>query len=170
MEILAIHEQADTELACDHPESEIRYKLDTYNRRLYVRQCLSCGRQLSGAIKHSEIQNPRAVKPFDQELEDGWWRLRRIRANQIAAERREAALADRREEYDRYLQSNEWREKSLAVLQRDGIKCTARLPGCLGRASQAHHLTYARVYDEPLFDLMAVCTRCHQHLHQNGDE
>jgi hypothetical protein len=168
-DLKTIHELVDEELACDHPHSEIRYKYDALKRRLYVQQCLDCGKQLSSFIKHDQVDSPNGVKPFDTELEEGWWRLRRIRANQIAAERRAASLTDMRDQYAVYLKSDDWNEKRLAVLARDGYKCRARFPGCLGRASQAHHLTYDRIYDEPLFDLVAVCSRCHAHLH-NGRE
>ena len=32
-------------------------------------------------------------------------------------------------------------------------------------ATQAHHLIYERVFDEPLFDLISICTPFHEKLH-----
>jgi hypothetical protein len=38
--------------------------------------------------------------------------------------------------------------------------------GCGERtATQVHHLSYKRVFDEMLFDLVAVCDACHDKLH-----
>jgi phage terminase large subunit GpA-like protein len=33
------------------------------------------------------------------------------------------------------------------------------------RAVQAHHLTYERLGDELLTDLLAVCLECHEEIH-----
>lgn len=69
---------------------------------------------------------------------------------------------DSAEKYGRYLTSREWSEKKQEVLKRaDGIceRCH------LHSASQIHHLTYARKYDEPLEDLLAVCEACHRFVH-----
>ena len=70
--------------------------------------------------------------------------------------------AAQRAEYHAYLQTEPWRAKSRMVLQRDPI-CTA----CRKEPSeQAHHLTYDRIYREPLFDLVGVCRPCHASLHR----
>ena len=64
--------------------------------------------------------------------------------------------------YGRYLETDEWRNKRRRVLDRDGGMCQA----CLIRtAEQVHHLTYKRVFHEPLFDLISVCRVCHYALH-----
>lgn len=64
-------------------------------------------------------------------------------------------------QYNDYLRSDKWRSKRASVLKRDGYLCQA----CLSRrASQAHHKTYDHVFDEPLFDLVAVCEQCHERI------
>ncbi len=40
----------------------------------------------------------------------------------------------------------------------------------MNRAEDVHHLTYARLYDEMLFDLIAVCRDCHERLHPEHGE
>lgn len=68
--------------------------------------------------------------------------------------------------YDHYLQSPEWREKSRAVIRRANGTCE----GCGKRsATQAHHLTYAHVGDEFLWELRAVCTECHERAHADKE-
>jgi 5-methylcytosine-specific restriction endonuclease McrA len=66
------------------------------------------------------------------------------------------------ERYDKYLASPEWLALRRAVLKRDGHLCQ----GCLqNAATQVHHLTYERVGDEMLFDLVSVCKACHEKIH-----
>lgn len=64
--------------------------------------------------------------------------------------------------YHAYLQSSEWQDKRQRVLERDEHVCR----GCgLWPATQVHHLTYQRVGHEMLFDLVAICDRCHDKIH-----
>ena len=64
--------------------------------------------------------------------------------------------------YNAYLKSSRWKDKRLRVLKRDGNQCQA----CCRRAAVAvHHLTYERVFDEPLYDLVSICETCHEGLH-----
>ena len=66
------------------------------------------------------------------------------------------------QDYAVYLKSVEWRKKRSQVFKRAGYICER----ChQGEAVQAHHLTYAHVFNEPLEDLQAVCYRCHELTH-----
>jgi len=63
--------------------------------------------------------------------------------------------------YNEYLASPAWREKRAAVLRRDKHTCQA----CLKvHATEVHHKTYEHVFDEPLFDLVAICKSCHDRI------
>jgi 5-methylcytosine-specific restriction endonuclease McrA len=66
--------------------------------------------------------------------------------------------------YTAYLQTPEWFAKRQVVFHRANGVCEGcrRLP-----AVHVHHLTYERVGDELLFDLVAVCRACHQKAHPN---
>ena len=66
-----------------------------------------------------------------------------------------------RERYQRYLCSPEWNALRNAVLERSCGRCET----CGRRASQVHHLTYARKYHEHLSDLQALCEECHEAIH-----
>jgi hypothetical protein len=48
-------------------------------------------------------------------------------------------------------------------LERDNYLCQACLTN---RAEQIHHLTYNNIYDEPLYELLSVCKRCHIKIEQ----
>jgi hypothetical protein len=44
-------------------------------------------------------------------------------------------------------------------MERDGDICQS----CgVAVATQVHHLTYKHIFEEPLFDLVAICDECHE--------
>lgn len=64
--------------------------------------------------------------------------------------------------YKEYLQSDAWKAKRKAVLIRDGLRCVL----CGHEKNlHVHHVTYDRIYDEDLEDLITVCHVCHSGLH-----
>ena len=73
--------------------------------------------------------------------------------------------AEWRARYDEYMQTPEWARKRDLVLRRAHGICE----GCgWRRAVQAHHTTYAHVFDEFLWELRAVCRACHDRYHAGG--
>jgi hypothetical protein len=65
-------------------------------------------------------------------------------------------------EYQTYLNSSRWKDKRDKVFSRDGYICQK----CnQNKASQVHHLTYERIFNEPLQDLLSVCAKCHEEIH-----
>lgn len=95
-----------------------------------------------------------------QESAERW---RRYEEERLARERQqEQERREYRDRYHAYLQTPAWREKSAAVIKRADGWCE----GCgVNRATQAHHLTYDHVGDEFLWELRAVCRRCHERFH-----
>ncbi len=67
----------------------------------------------------------------------------------------------RKRNYGLYLKSAEWKKKRDAVVKRDKGECVF----CGDTAQHVHHLTYERVYNESLYDLVAVCNECHKAVH-----
>lgn len=64
--------------------------------------------------------------------------------------------------YSTYLSSQKWKEKRIAVLERDNYLCQ----GCRNqKASQVHHLSYKNVGNEFLSELISLCSECHSKLH-----
>lgn len=73
----------------------------------------------------------------------------------------------RKQLYDQYLQSKEWKQKRSEVLFRDGYCCQL----CGDEENlRVHHLTYNRVGNEALFDLVTLCSHCHANEHGKEDE
>jgi hypothetical protein len=66
-----------------------------------------------------------------------------------------------------YLNSNEWKEKRKKVLFRDKFTCQACL---INEATEAHHLTYKHYKQEPLFELISMCSKCHINLTKQDRE
>lgn len=67
------------------------------------------------------------------------------------------------QEYINYLQSQRWRTLARAVKLRAKGKCEIcrRADGV-----ECAHLTYDRIFNEPLSDLLWLCRRCHRDLDQ----
>jgi 5-methylcytosine-specific restriction endonuclease McrA len=118
---------------------------------------LSVSSAISFAVAHAE-NNGVEPAPFDEELYSRY-------AKTIAERNDERyAVRDRewKEWYDSYLQTEEWKKKSLLVLKRERFICQ----GCRERrAVLAHHLTYKHVGHELLFELAALCLGCHARVH-----
>jgi hypothetical protein len=80
-----------------------------------------------------------------------------------------------KEEYRRYLQSPEWKEKRSRTIKSAAGKCAdclaeRRILGngsgyIVSSACDVHHLTYERVGGEYPEDLIALCERHHQMRH-----
>lgn len=65
-------------------------------------------------------------------------------------------------EYIEYIASKVWRKKRRRVFYRDKHKCQE----CgATRWLQVHHLTYKRLFREPLSDLITLCRDCHKAAH-----
>jgi hypothetical protein len=146
---------------CDHEQTELRAKRIATGIQ-YKMQCLVCGRAAGNAIKHELVTE---FREWDDKLEAAW-----------VAGAREAAAADRareeaemsaealarRETYQRYLCTGEWRERRRLALIRDRNMCQ----GCLAaRAIEVHHLTYEHVGRELLYELVSLCSACHETAH-----
>lgn len=148
----------------------------------WVYQCVICGRQVR-VIKSTSPEVLACSYPaptWDHALVERWDAERRAQSEARAAQYQEDWKRKQREQqeeqekqqrewwswYKSYLETDTWRRKRQAVLERDKHICQA----CLSNhASQVHHLNYKHVGDEPLFDLIAVCGRCHKKLHQQEE-
>lgn len=62
-----------------------------------------------------------------------------------------------------YLQSGAWQRKRYLVLKRDNWRCVY----CGARATQVHHLKYAKnIGREPIDWLVSICDECHKVRHK----
>lgn len=70
-------------------------------------------------------------------------------------------------DYAKYIRSPKWKAKRAEVILRAGGTCER----CsIWPVVNVHHLTYARLGDERLTDLMGVCAMCHDQIHKEGKQ
>lgn len=68
--------------------------------------------------------------------------------------------------YQDYLQTDHWRDVSLAAKERSGHRC--QLCGCKDKVLNTHHNSYANVGKEEPVDLIVLCDDCHAKYHNKG--
>jgi hypothetical protein len=150
---------------CSHQRKELRQRADAAGRRIYQYQCLDCGARVSTAVAAAKALAHGQPSPFDQELYEKGQRDTDQFYQKQAAEAHALFAARQLKEYqayEAYLQTDAWRAKRAEALKRDGGVCQ----GCrTQRATQVHHLTYAHLGDELLFELISVCDDCHLRIH-----
>ncbi|SRR6266581_3056230 len=67
--------------------------------------------------------------------------------------------------YQEYLQTPEWKERRLRILERDNYRCQV----CNSSDHlNVHHRDYSRRGDEEDSDLTTLCQGCHQVFHENS--
>jgi 5-methylcytosine-specific restriction endonuclease McrA len=147
-------------LTCEHGRKEVRRMTASNGVVHYVRQCLDCGHNCGAVPKAPGLRG--RPPPWDEALRQDWARKCRehFAGRQAAqASERDAAWWAR---YDEVMASPEWRERRRLVMLRSGGVCE----GC-GRkqAVHVHHLSYANLGDEFLWELRAVCEACHARIH-----
>jgi hypothetical protein len=166
--VLATSDEIETYKAaspfnCIHQDSEIRDQVTSNGGIQRKKQCLQCGLAQSQALK---IERTASVPPWDNGLWSTWEQACNKRRTEI-----EDNLISRQENfeyegytlYSEYLKSEEWKSQRRLVMNRDGDLCQA----CLEKpAEEIHHLTYDHIFDEFLFELIAVCRPCHERLHK----
>lgn len=125
----------------------------------YGYQCCTCGRMVGHALKHSDVKE--LPPEWDYDLNDAWRAAQSRLVEQWSAGRSQ----EQREKYAAYLRSPEWRARRQLVMERERWVCQ----GCMvNRATQVHHTTYAHIFNELLFELVALCDDCHDAAHEEG--
>ncbi len=149
---------------CDHSDNTIRYVEASGGKgRMYRRQCLVCGEGtgswISKAAVLEEFPSLLMVPAWDRDLAEKWAEARR----RVREEEQWGRVAWSYDRYRSYIATSPvWKNKRERVLERDNHLCQACRRAA---AEQVHHLTYSHLFDEPLFELIAVCARCHKRLH-----
>lgn len=149
---------------CEHENTEVREKAISGGTTRYIKQCLNCGRSVGSAIAKSKISF--VPNPFDLDLEENYSKNRHDLFLELQERRKfekEEKSREFWEKYSAYLLTDEWKAKRQQVMFRAQGLCE----GCrLKKAEQVHHLNYDHVYDELLFELVALCRDCHEKAHR----
>lgn len=155
--------EARERFECKKHQPEIRYFEKKNGSIEWREQCVVCGGSLS-TIKATDV-SPQAkaeAKPFDRDLSANHTDQMHTWVREQDQKAREQKNAEWWANYNAYLLSPRWARIRSKVMERAHGVCE----GCRENpAVQVHHLTYNRVGNEMLFDLVAVCHRCHEAIH-----
>jgi hypothetical protein len=145
-----------------------------YGDRLEVRalreQCLSCGKLFGQSVSHTRARpdTPTAdLKAAEQylKLEQAEREAGRLAEASERQRSRDASKQEWDAWYEKYRQTDAWRERRERVLKRANYVCE----GCrINRATEIHHMTYDNTGDEFLWQLVAICRDCHERFHGLG--
>jgi hypothetical protein len=166
--------ESDIAPACQCIRRELRRRLIDGGGCQYRWQCLDCGRSVGSAVKRTEAVSfyrgcETEIPQWDERLHNDYWQTR----ENLWQERRERQNREREQHniewwrrYNLYLQSPQWKIKRAQVLRRAGNICE----GCRRqKATQVHHLSYEHVFNEFLWELVAICDDCHERIHVAGE-
>lgn len=159
---------------CNHAETDHRacYRTRSNGTACIVLQCAECGGEVRTVARaETELRTAAQGQLFDEDRSREYREDYNAKHERWLEHQRQERTAEREltdaawwEDYDRYRQTPEWQERRRLCLERDEHQCQAKLPGCLRRATQAHHLTYTHCGNEPLFELISVCRPCHERI------
>ena len=162
-----IERKAFYQSECEHPRTEIRLRTVSGGGIQCRSQCLDCGASVGNAVKRTDTApdwdehlNPKYNTDREQELAAIYEKF-------IALQKRkdtelDARSKDWKAEYEAYRRTPRWQVKRSKVM----IRAKGLCEGCLDApATVVHHLSYANIGDELLFQLVALCRPCHHKAH-----
>lgn len=143
---------------CAHRRSAPRLKTSSNGARLYGMQCLVCGDRAGPPMK----KGAPVEGPWDEALRRGFT----SRMSEALKAHHEHMRAERdaawRTTYEAHLASAKWKSLRRRAIEREGGLCQ----GCrLVDGIEVHHMTYDRLGDELLTDLVLFCIPCHERFH-----
>ena len=149
---------------CGCAETRLVFVACMGGSKQFRRQCVRCG-SYGNNLPHSSLTlAERANAPeLDNALREEW--AEKQRAARVKSELEK--LTEKPGWWDRYqayLQTPEWQSKRALRRQVDRGDCQARLRGCEVKGYECHHLSYAHLGDEALWELRTVCGSCHHKI------
>lgn len=154
---------AKNEECCRDPHNIVVIEwIDHFKYRLFY-QCINCGyanrakclnSKKFGEQVESDFDNYR----FDERVE------KKLKELNFIKQQFQYYKNSKYFKYHEYLNSPEWKEKRKLALERDNFICQH----CKNAtAEDVHHISYDKIYNEPLYDLLSVCRTCHHEIHKS---
>ncbi len=151
--------------SCSHEEKALRKRIVKNGAVQFVYQCTRCGEPTSSPLsktKAYELYAGEEPPVFDNDLKEAWTKARYDGTSKIIEQDQTGFW----ESYSKYLASPEWVKKRKKVLKRSQGICE----GCGEKeAAEVHHISYENVGNEFLFELVAICSECHDRIHPEND-
>jgi 5-methylcytosine-specific restriction endonuclease McrA len=135
--------------------------------RVYRWHCSLCGSVFGAVISSKAVVGLTVRRHHRTAVEEearsarviDWVTTESIRRREHKEKAEDAAWHAR---HEAHLQTPKWKALRHRVMARANGVCE----GCgMAQATDVHHLTYVRLGDEMLFDLVAVCRNCHNKIH-----
>ncbi|MHC6201504.1 hypothetical protein FE632_05055 [Elizabethkingia miricola] len=149
----------------DHNPIFVKFKFS--NDSLHIRkQCQNCGKIDSKFYSKDVVPNWKSIPDANIELQkkfsyEGVHEIYSRYLKKKETVSKESNFEKFIVEHNDYLKTIEWQKKRLLVLKRDNFLCQACL---MEKAKEVHHKSYRYWKNEPLFDLVAVCVKCHAEI------
>ena len=161
--------QAFYERVCNHNFSkELRIYSASNGAEHYRHQCLTCGEAVGQNVSKTSVQSE-GLSLFDQVLAEQYKASRAKERDAIHRKHIKLQSAEDvrlSKKYKEYLASKEWAAKRSRVMERAANLCE----GCREvNATEVHHMNYEHLFDEFLFELVALCHSCHARWHQENE-
>lgn len=159
--LTARQKQVREERTCSHSEFTLVRVVYKGGREAARHLCHGCNALFGNLRGRSSVPQFDSLPFIDKEKYE---EQRRAQWQSHYQEEQEEYRRSFNELYNSYLNSLEWGGRRALVLRRAQDVCE----GCLRRpAVMVHHLTYAHVGDELLFELRAICATCHEKCHED---
>ena len=151
----------------DHVFDQVTRKRNAAGNYVLRSSCSKCGQMTGSFLKYSEVTSS---VPYNQEEIDRKFSFHRMIQSAYNQQKSMLWFHNRQEitdEYKKYLESWEWSDKAYKVKKRANFICE----GCLeAPATEVHHTTYTHIYNEFMFELLALCSSCHRRIHGRSAE
>lgn len=152
---------------CNNPQM-IDVRSETSDGKWQRRSACKTCKKLSGrALKNGEGFNALPFLTYEKNMEYETMRMELHKkcmseCEEFTEEYKRKSYLIKKMKYDQYLQSPQWKIKAEIVKERDNHLCQMCL---MSRATDVHHLTYKRIFNELTSDLISVCRKCHDKIH-----
>jgi 5-methylcytosine-specific restriction endonuclease McrA len=164
LDYAAINKMVEADFECLHEEKTVRKKLSSDGAISIWHQCDCCGHKIGPAVRKITLssQQIEALSVWDECIVSRFNDEKQEHFIVILNREKERLKAVWWKSYEKYLASPEWKHKRKLVLERAQNTCE----GCReAKAMDVHHLSYDDVGKEFLFQLVALCRKCHDRWH-----
>jgi 5-methylcytosine-specific restriction endonuclease McrA len=127
-------------------------------------QCLNCGGAINRDKPLSKLKYGEKIKSdFNNSRFEKWRENKNNEGNKLAKQKSNYNFINSpKYKYYLYLTSDLWKLKREQVKLRDKYICQICF---INGADDVHHLTYENKFNEPLKDLISICSSCHLKTH-----
>lgn len=158
---------------CPHEKTGYYYIVKSNGEYAYMELCSLCGERKDKSkvwIKASSIPFNAVITKYTDEIKKDFANKKNIIQEEIRNIKYAIEMSDKYQEYERYLLSPEWDKKRRMRLYFNKNNFLGKCEICgENEATQIHHMTYNRLYNEWVFDLAAICSDCHRRIHKIND-